>query len=453
MIRAEWQMTVKVHTGLAERTHMPQTPARRPLRRPRALVALAAAAGCLAPLAIASPSAGAVSTSVSTTVPAAYALTSADRRMATNLSRRITSRTFALGSYVSGTVVDVDSNAVVWSYRGTTGRMPASTAKLVTATNALSVLGPDHRFTTVVRRSSDWRTLVLDGAGDPSLSSSDLSVLARDTAAAVKAHGRGYVHLKLDDSIFPKPTLAEGWKSSYVPTDVRWVRGLVVDGHHVTDTSLDAAKVFAAKLKYYGVSSTLYGRAVVSSSPVVASVQGDRLADMVQYMMLVSDNDHAEALHRLVAREMGYATTWTESGLAQRVRMRRDGIVLPYKALRDGSGLSRSDRLSTNTLAAVVRNILEPGQDDLAPLRDGGLPVAGRTGTLASRFTTSPSSCAAGRVTAKTGTLSDAAALAGWTTGRDGRLKAFAFVVNYKRADLNVRRHLDALAATVNGCY
>jgi serine-type D-Ala-D-Ala carboxypeptidase/endopeptidase (penicillin-binding protein 4) len=55
-------------------------------------------------------------------------------------------------------------------------------------------------------------------------------------------------------------------------------------------------------------------------------------------------------------------------------------------------------------------------------------------------------------VHAKTGTLGDVAGLAGWTTGADGRLKAFAFVVNGKRADLTLKRKLDALAATVTGC-
>ena len=107
-------------------------------------------------------------------------------------------------------------------------------------------------------------------------------------------------------------------------------------------------------------------------------------------------------------------------------------------------------------LARVVDNILEPQQTDLAVLREGGLPVSGRLGTLRAslgRFTTAPSKCAAGKVVAKTGSLSDAVALAGYTRGTDGRLKAFAFVVNYRHADLALRRHVDALAATVTGCY
>jgi D-alanyl-D-alanine carboxypeptidase/D-alanyl-D-alanine-endopeptidase (penicillin-binding protein 4) len=444
-----------------------RTPSDRPTSRPvasrrprRAAVVLAALTGCLVPLVVAAPSSGAVrpaaTASVRTTALAtAYQPTVADRRIASMLGRRVTTRAF--GRYVSGTVIDVPSGRVVWSRYGGTGRMPASTAKLVTATNALTVFGPDHRFTTTVRRAeADPRTVTLVGAGDPSLSSAELRVLARQTAADSRARNLAWVRVRFDDYLFAAPSLATGWKSSYVPADVRWVRALVVDGHHVTDTSLDAAQVFARYLAAEGVavSGPVSRRKVVAPAPVVASVQGDRLDAIVRQMLLVSDNDHAEALHRLVAREVGLAGTWTGGRVAQRRVLAGEGIVLPTThTMKDGSGLSRSDRLTTTQLARVVANAFESGQDDLAVLRTNGLPVAGRTGTLKHRFLATTTRCAVGKVAAKTGSLSDTASLAGYTRGADGRLKAFAFVVNYHRVDRALRANLDALAATVTGCY
>jgi D-alanyl-D-alanine carboxypeptidase/D-alanyl-D-alanine-endopeptidase (penicillin-binding protein 4) len=57
-------------------------------------------------------------------------------------------------------------------------------------------------------------------------------------------------------------------------------------------------------------------------------------------------------------------------------------------------------------------------------------------------------------VHAKTGTLSDAVALAGWTKGADGRVKAFAFVINGTPTSMtSMRQNIDMLAATVTGCY
>ncbi len=435
---------------------------RRPVRRPRttALLSVAAAAAVLAPVLQAGPSsasAGAPASGVRAAgglSTAAYAYTAADTRMRRALTLRATTRAF--GTAFGGAVVDVASNRVVWTKNGGSRLRPASTTKLVTATNALSTFGPAYRFTTTVRASTDGRTLWLVGSGDPSLSTTDVAALARDAAAAAKARGIAVVRVRVDDYAFARPTLASGWKSSYVPADARWVRALGIDGRRVSDSAKDAGNVFAAKLRGYGVSvSSVYRLKTAAGSPTVASVQGDRLDAVVRRMLLVSDNDDAELLHRAVARAVGQPGTWTGARTAQHTLLEREGISLGSSALYDGSGLSRGDRLTALQLARVVDNAFEVGNPELVSLTSGSLPLAGRTGTLsasARRYVTSPSSCAAGKVWAKTGTLSDAVALAGYTTGADGRLKAFAFLVGGDDS-LTVKRRVDVLAATVNGCY
>jgi D-alanyl-D-alanine carboxypeptidase/D-alanyl-D-alanine-endopeptidase (penicillin-binding protein 4) len=398
------------------------------------------------------PNAAPVAATLATTAAVVSQPTAADRRIAAKLTARATVARF--GTRYSGTVIDVDSNRVVWSHKGSVARRPASTTKLVTATNALTLYGPQYRFTTTVKRSGTSRALWLVGSGDPSLSGADLSALANQTVAQLAPSGVRTVRIYADDHIFVRPTLAAGWKASYVPADVRWVRALVVDGHHVRDTSLDAATVFAKKLAARGLTVVKVTRGTpAAGTPVVAKVQGDTLASIVAQMLLVSDNDHAEALHRLVARKAGYSTSWLGARQAQRAVLARDGIRLPDGALRDGSGLSRLDRMTSTQLARVVDNFLEPQQSDLVALRSGALPVAGRTGTLKHRFGTPQSKCAIGRVVAKTGTLSDTVTLAGYTRGTDGRLKAFAFMVEGKAPSATLRGRVDMLAATVTGCY
>ena len=437
---------VKVPPRPADRPGMPVS---RAVLVPAAL--LVALAGSLT-AAAAPATATAPATAQTAVASAAYTPTAADRRIKAKEAARATSK--ILGTHYSGTVIDVASNTVVWSRNGTVGRMPASTTKLITATNALNLYGPAYRFTTTVREDPQYVSRFhLVGSGDPSLSSADLSVLATSTAAAVKAKGLKEVRVYADDHIFVAPSLAPGWKRSYVPTDVRWVRALVVNRRHANDTSIDAAKVFAAQLKAKGVNVLYVARKTApSNATLIGSVQGDRLDAIVKEMLLVSDNDHAEALHRLVARKAGYWTTWTRAGWAQRAVLARDGVAITENAMHDGSGLSRSDRLTTYQLARVVDNFLESGQSDLAVLRSGGLPLAGRTGTLEHRFV-AEAACGRGKVWAKTGTLSDAVALAGYARGTDGRLKAFAFLVNGKDVTTSVRNRVDLLAATVTGCY
>jgi D-alanyl-D-alanine carboxypeptidase/D-alanyl-D-alanine-endopeptidase (penicillin-binding protein 4) len=383
--------------------------------------------------------------------PAAYATTTGDARMASALTSRATTSRF--GTSFSGAVVDAASNTTVWSRSGSTGRMPASTNKLVTASNALTVFGPDKRFTTQVRTGSTATRVVLVGSGDPSLRSSALDAMAKTTAAALLAKGITAGRVYVDDDVFPTPSLAYGWKESYVPDSIAPVRAVVRDQRNNSDTSAEAARYFRDRLKAYGVTEAgYYGRAdAASTSTVIASSRGSTVASMVSTMLLNSDNEIAEALHKLVGIALGYGATWSGARTAQAVQL--SAQKLSSGTLYDGSGLSRADRLSALQLARIVDRGIDPAtQTTLWPLKSG-LPTAGKTGTLASRFTTTASKCAVGKVFAKTGTLGDVVAMAGWTTGADGRVKTFAFLVNYKDSTTTLKQNVDMLAATVNGCY
>jgi D-alanyl-D-alanine carboxypeptidase/D-alanyl-D-alanine-endopeptidase (penicillin-binding protein 4) len=419
------------------------------------IAALASALGA-APALVATGTAHAAAPTATVTATSTYVATQADTRIASKLLSRVTTTRF--GTSFTGAVIDAASGKVVWSKNGSTGRMPASTTKWVTATDALRVFGASYRFTTRVKRGGQADQVILVGSGDPSFSSAQLTALAKTTAATMKARKQLRVRLYADDTLFAPPTLATGWRSTYIPADTTWLRALVVDGHQVPDTSIDAATIFAAKLKAYGITVTRIGRGTASSAnPVLASSAGQTISQIVSRMMLESDNEHAEALHRLVGIKLGYGKTWTAAKSAQAARLKSEGLTAA--ALYDGSGLSRSDRLTGLQLARLVTNVFEPANaTPLALLRsDSGLPIAGRTGTLRAsygRFTASTSKCAVGQVHAKTGTLTDAVALTGWTRGTDGRVKAFAFVINGKPTSLTLmRQNIDMLAATVTGCY
>ena len=382
---------------------------------------------------------------------AAYAATPADTRMASALTSRATTARF--GTSFSGAVVDAASNATVWSKSGTTGRLPASTNKLVTASNALTLMGPDKRFTTRVRSGSASNQVIVQGSGDPSVTSAQLDAMAATTALWLRDRKVSSVRVYVDDNFFPTPTLAYGWKASYVPDSIAQVRGLVRDQRESSDTSAEAAGYFRDRLKAHGITTAgYYGRAnAASSSTVIASSLGATLSTIVSRMLLNSDNEIAEALHKIVGYKLGYGTSWSGARSAQAKELAVQGLAAG--TLYDGSGLSRADRLSALQLARIVDRGIDAGtQTKLWPLKSG-LPTAGRTGTLASRFSTTASKCAVGKVWAKTGTLGDVVALAGWTTGADGRVKTFAFLVNGKTSSTTLKQNVDMLAATVNGCY
>src|SRR4051794_9396955 len=113
-----------------------------------------------------------------------------------------------LGRHVVAAVADLSSGRVVFQ-QGDSAR-PASTTKLLTATAALHVLGPAHRFatTTVLEGRGRHRTVVLVGGGDPYLASkpatkaeavyparADLRTLASETVRGLREHGVRRVRL------------------------------------------------------------------------------------------------------------------------------------------------------------------------------------------------------------------------------------------------------------------
>lgn len=383
-----------------------------------------------------------------------YMPSAEDARMASALTSRASTATF--GTAFTGAVIDAGTGRVIWQRNGSTGYMPASTTKLFTAFDALTTIGPDRRFTTLVRQGPSADQAILVGSGDPGMSSSQLDTMARTTATSMLARSVKTSRVYVDDDVYPSFTPAYGWIPSYVPGDFTPLRGLVRDQRNLADTSADAGAYYAARLTAYGVKATYLGRInSATTAPVLASSTGPTVSATLSRMLLYSNNDIAESMHRLVAIVTRTGNSWTAARTAESLILDANGLSIG--TLYDGSGLSRADRLSAIQLATVVARGVDPANTALWPMRSAAaIPTAGRTGTLSSaygRFDTAPSSCAAGRLWAKTGTLADSVALAGWTKGADGRVKTFAFVVNGKTSSLALKRSVDALAATVTGCY
>ncbi|MFH8976752.1 D-alanyl-D-alanine carboxypeptidase/D-alanyl-D-alanine-endopeptidase [Streptomyces sp. NPDC017890] len=376
-----------------------------------------------------------------------------DAQLVKNLNERVADQ--RLGSDVSGVVLDADSDTALWDHNGSTTLMPASNAKLATATTALTLLGANHEFTTKVVYGDGTLTLV--GGGDRTLTGDDVAELARTAADGLKAAGLTDVKVRVDDSLFADPSLAKGWNEGYYPTEVTPVRSLVVDGAAVADTTIDAGNVFAKKLAAQGI--TVEGdvsRSAAKRSDVpVAQHKSAPLSAIVKQMLKTSDNNIAETLLRMSAVELGKPATFEGGTQLVRQVLSSYGISLDNFEMYDGSGLSRADRIPAATLAQLLDAITE--SPALSSILDG-LPVAGEAGSSLGpewgRFDDANSQCAVGKVHAKTGTLTGAIALSGVTRTEDGEWRIFSFIENNSSAaPSDIKDAMDGLAATVNGCW
>jgi D-alanyl-D-alanine carboxypeptidase/D-alanyl-D-alanine-endopeptidase (penicillin-binding protein 4) len=348
---------------------------------------------------------------------------------------------------------------------------PASTLKILTSVTALSALGPEHTFRTTAVATG--RSLVLVGGGDPLLTReppagayperADLATLARRTARALAAEGRDRVRLSYDASLFTGPPASPGWEDDYLPDDVvSPITALWVDGGReqpgqaprADDPAAAAAAVFAAALRERGV--TVAGPVRPGTAPAqaeeLAAVEGAQLAEVVQYLLESSDNETAEVLARHVALATGEDPSVAGAGRAMTAVARELGVPMGGARVEDGSGLARGNRLRVGTLLALLAVAGEPGHPELAAVLPG-LPVAGFSGSLTSRFV-GAAEPGLGVVRAKTGTLTGVHGLAGVVTGRDGTPMLFVALADRVAVEdtLFTRDRLDRIGAALAAC-
>ena len=385
----------------------------------------------------------------------------------------------AFGGHLTGEVVDPASGAVLLDRMSTSALAPASTAKLLTATAALSALGPDATLSTDVLR--DGQTLYLVGGGDVTLQAvrgattagypqaATLADLAARTAAALGPSRTSAQRLCLDTSAWAEPPTAPGWSQGYFTGgDIAALSPLEVDegaatAHHrarapiprVADPAAQAGADFVAALKDAGVAVTAAGSTCRSTAPAsathLASVQSPPLAALVQRMLTLSDNDLAEALGRAVARQAGTQANFAGEAGAVTAQLQRLGIDVSGLVLHDASGLSRLDRITARTLVAVVRFAVAPDHPQLRAVAEG-MPVAALTGTLADRFRRGPAATAAGLARAKTGTLAGVNTISGYVVDTDGRLLVFAFLTDRAVGPDATEAALDRLVGRLATC-
>ncbi|GAB97118.1 D-alanyl-D-alanine carboxypeptidase/D-alanyl-D-alanine-endopeptidase (penicillin-binding protein 4) [Kineosphaera limosa] len=354
---------------------------------------------------------------------------------------------------LSGYVVDTATGEVVWSRSPDRTRMPASTQKVITAFVTLRSLHPQAQIITkTVQSQANPGNVYVVGGGDPTLTRARINALAAQTAAALQAQGRTSVNLYLDDTVFPRPTLATGWKSSYLRGDVQQVRGLTLRSYRGADGTLAAGAAFRSELTKRGVAVGNYGRGTAPGSDELARTASASITAIMSVMLNNSDNDYAEYLLRLSALRAGEAPTWNGSLRHARSVLAANGIPLTGYAAYDGSGLSRSNRMPVRTLVQTLTAMYQDPQDRALVFRRGALPISGQTGTLRTRYHSSVQRCAVGKVNAKTGTLGDVVALAGVAHGADGRDRIFAFLENGNRRTAAVRNAVDTLATSTVGC-
>jgi D-alanyl-D-alanine carboxypeptidase/D-alanyl-D-alanine-endopeptidase (penicillin-binding protein 4) len=339
---------------------------------------------------------------------------------------------------------------------------PASTTKIATAAAALSALGADHRLTTRAALEPDTGELVLVGGGDPTLTAhqdaegwASLRTLADATAAALKKRHISEVTLSYDTTLYAGRELHPiGVNDNLAPVtalkadEARTDDSASGPAPRAADPAADATRTFADLLRGKGIKTTSPGPSKATGrAESLATVSSPPLSDLVERMLTNSDNDIAEALARQTAVATGKRADFAGAGQAIGAQLKKLGLPVSGADFKDGSGLDRADRLTAGLLTSLLVKAGDPTHPELRPALTG-LPVAGFTGTLTSRYTDG----AAGIVRAKTGTLTGVNTLAGTVVDQDGHLLAFAFLTSNTTDPAAAQSALDRTATALAAC-
>jgi len=159
----------------------------------------------------------------------------------------------------------------------------------------------------------------------------------------------------------------------------------------------------------------------------------------------VSHNVTAESLFKLIGIALKKTTVWSETVEALLKYWQSKGITTSNTIITDGSGLSRTNMITTKFLVDLLT--YAHNQVWFSDFYDI-LPVAGKDGTLRSNFL---GTSVAGNMHGKSGLLKGVRSYTGYVTNKSGELIAFAVIANGHMLSNNaIREKLENLVVAVS---
>ncbi|HEY2433808.1 MAG TPA: D-alanyl-D-alanine carboxypeptidase/D-alanyl-D-alanine-endopeptidase [Vicinamibacterales bacterium] len=159
---------------------------------------------------------------------------------------------------------------------------------------------------------------------------------------------------------------------------------------------------------------------------VLVETSSPPLREIATTMMKVSQNLYAETLLRAMGAARSGKPGSADAGIeAARAVFTAWGVAPDGYVQVDGSGLSRYDYVTAETIVAVLEHLHADPRHEAAFAST--LAIAGKDGTVASRM---KATRAEANAIAKTGSISNVRALSGYVRTRDGETLAFSILAN-----------------------
>ncbi len=399
---------------------------------------------------------------------------------------------------VSVSVKEVETGKSVYKLHENKPTMPASTLKLITLTASINKLGENYEFSTELYKNTN-NELILKLGADPFLTSAGLNSLFEKAVKEKKIISPKAVYI--DDYIFDSTEWGEGWQwdddlnplmpkfssynidgnkigitispttfgapasiytSKFYPTtfmnlvetgkennieisrnnsispDILKVEGTIykqttnyIPINHPKRYFIlrleDAIR--SSKMDYYG---NFAQKKLPSSNIYLVAEVKHPIDKAIREILLNSNNFIAETVFKLAGAKFVNNT----GSLANSQKMLNtyfDKLSLNYDDIKivDGSGVSKNNIMTTDFMSNFLTK-----KEVYSFLKDN-LPTAGE-GTLKNRMLYFKDN-----LYAKTGTLSDVSAIAGYITSRNGKTYAFSIIINDPKTKPQTKKSLE----------
>ena len=398
---------------------------------------------------------------------------------------------------VSISVKDISTGKTVYKLNDKKSSMPASTLKLVTLSASLDTLGKDYKFSTKLYKNTNNELFLVLGA-DPFLASSDLKYLIK---TAKEKNIISPKNIYIDDYIFDNREWGEGWQwdddlnplmpkfSSYnldknllniiisptskgAPANIYVTKfypvtfmNLITTGdindiklsrnNHISPDIINAEgtvkeqtteqipinhpkryfilrleeAIREQKMDYYG--NFTQKKLPKSNSYLVAQVDHP-INDAIEMILIDSNNFIAETVFKTAGAKFVNNTGLLEHSL-QMLRAYFDKLKLDYSDIKivDGSGVSKNNIVTADFMSEFLCK--KAKDKDFKE----SMPTSGE-GTLENRMLYFKDN-----LRAKTGTLSDVSAIAGYITSRSGKTYAFDIMINDPKTKMTDKKSLE----------
>ena len=293
-------------------------------------------------------------------------------------------------------VIDGTTGQIIYEKNIFSQRKPASVMKVLAGAVTLDYLDPQSLFNTTVNIAPEEKTVIIRGSLDPWISldhkvarkmnRASLPYMGFNTLSAVKEANGGSL---------------KNYKVIY---------------SNLYSQDISNLKAFWAKRGFKPVfKSVSDDEAFLAQGDLITSENSPTVTEILNWMMLWSDNLLADRLARLAARSAGYSLDIKGVDKVFRNLLVQFEIDDRKLVVADASGLSKKNKITAKLMGELLYKIRK--EEKYALLYES-LPIGGVSGTLENRFTTTAPS-AVGLVRAKTGTLNGTATLAGYVQSTD----------------------------------